>query len=137
MTIDHVLATEMKKISGCDAAALISMTTGMILSHAGAMPEEPIRGMLGGAARDMIAGPNVLMIEDEFAKMKGGPSSAANEYGHAVTQVFFNVGRRWHFLQRIPGRADLLLALSCASPNFALVLAQLPTFARVVSGTQI
>lgn len=126
MSLETILKAELTKFAGCDAAAVIDLTHGVIIAHAGAIPEEPIRGMLGAAARDMVAGPNAQAIEEEFARMRGGPGSGGADFGRAISQVHFLVGKRWHFLQRLPARADKILAIVGASPNFGMIVAQLP-----------
>lgn len=116
-----------------DAVALVDIERAMILHCEGRIPDEPIRGMLGGAIGDMMAGSNVQAIVEEFARARGPVSG--QRLGHGVDEIIFRVGRRWHFAVRIDSASgQYALVLSGPKPTIGLALAQSEAAAARLAG---
>lgn len=120
-----------------DSAAIVDLDNALMIHALGKIPDEPIKGMLGGAIADMMAGSNVRAITEEFSRGRGPQS--AKKLAAGVDEAYFRVGRRWHFAVRIESShaGQYVLVLSGPKPVLGMAIAQAQAAASRLGGQQM
>jgi len=120
MSLDNVIAENVREIPDCLAAGCVDMKTGMLLgvktvdSH----PQE-VLDLVAAATGDLFQGSNVVAIENMFKRSRGVPEDGH----HYFQEILILSDNLLHVFQRCKRNEDLVMVTVCRiSANLGMVL---------------